>query len=406
MTQPFTFIHCADLHLDSPYKGLYDLPSTVFGDLKVSTFKSYSKLINLAIDQSVDFVLMVGDVFDQQAASLHSLMKWVEGLEELAKHDIKCYVSFGNHDYDLLSKVKLQLPENTFVFKEEKIDTYTFEKKGEFIAEISGFSYQSRAITKNKTKEFPNVKKPDIFQIAMLHGNLESAGEHANYAPFQLSDLKALPFNYWALGHIHKRETLEHDPPVTYPGNIQGRHMKETGEKGCYVVQVTNGNPVVEFHPLQEIQFQEKKVTITDWSSVNELIKQLSEQKEEIRKQIGKSFLRLYVTLKQPPEQLEEIIKIINEQEMDRDDWVWVEKLIFKEHLTYDRERLKQSNPFINELLNELDSTSGMKEDMHDLLSHRVYSKYYSNFHEEEQEEVKDQAEKLILEELIKGESN
>src|SRR5699024_3233290 len=64
MTDSITFIHAADLHLDSPFKGLKKLPADIFNDIKQSTFSALDQLVHHAIVKQVDFVLLVGDLFD------------------------------------------------------------------------------------------------------------------------------------------------------------------------------------------------------------------------------------------------------------------------------------------------------------------------------------------------------
>src|SRR5699024_1847764 len=109
------------------------------------------------------------------------------------------------------------------------------------------------------------------FHIAMLHGAVHGNKGHDPYAPFNLNDLKKKPFDYWALGHIHKREQLSDSPPIIYPGNIQGRHRNETSEKGCYYVQLSHTSTELEFVPLQSILFEEITVDVSTCKTIYDI---------------------------------------------------------------------------------------------------------------------------------------
>src|SRR5699024_7401917 len=125
---------------------------------------------------------------------------------------------------------------------------FTYQKNGQPLVSIYGFSYVNRAVHTNKAKEYDiNDQQQIPFHIAMLHGSVSTNTDHDVYAPFRLSDLTSRDFDYWALGHIHKRQVLHTDPYIVYPGNIQGRNRKETGEKGCYHVTISPEDTTISF---------------------------------------------------------------------------------------------------------------------------------------------------------------
>src|SRR5699024_10608863 len=127
------------------------------------------------------------------------------------------------------------------------------------LAHIHGFSYVTRDVRGNKAQHYTIKDDTVPFNIAMLHGTLHGNHEHDPYAPFRLEDLQREPFDYWALGHIHKRSVVQKKPPIVYPGNIQGRHRKERGRKGCYYVDMNQFETTLEFIPLQQVKIVAKQ---------------------------------------------------------------------------------------------------------------------------------------------------
>jgi DNA repair exonuclease SbcCD nuclease subunit len=108
---------------------------------------------------------------------------------------------------------------------------------------IHGQSFSTPEITDDLAVNYP-PPVPDFFNIGVLHTNLGGISDHANYAPCSLQTLKSKGYQYWALGHVHNRQVLCADPYIVYPGNIQGRHGKEQGEKSCELVTVSDAGAI------------------------------------------------------------------------------------------------------------------------------------------------------------------
>ncbi|GAA0471122.1 DNA repair exonuclease [Alkalibacillus silvisoli] len=402
MNRSVRFLHSADLHLDSPYKGMRNLPDNILKDVKASTFKAFERLIKLAIEEQVDFVLLVGDLFDQESASLKSLVALKEGLVKLEQFDIKVYISFGNHDYQLLNKVDLSFPSNTYVFRSEEVTSFPFEKDGEVLAYIHGFSYENRAVTESKVNEyFPHDQ--NCFQIATLHGSLKTNQEHDQYAPFLLEELKTKPFDYWGLGHIHKREILSHNPYIVYPGNIQSRHIKETGERGCYVVDLSKSQTQLDFHPVHDILFLEEALTLTHCQRFDDLIEALNVYKDQLRNQSGKTWVRLTITVQETLlHYKEELVHLLNEVEVEKEHWIWIQGLNLERVVQYDRKQLKQSNQFVGEVVKLSDEQLGIESYLSDLINNRHFKQQVGSFSASELTDIKQEAEQLVIEKLLK----
>lgn len=232
------FIHAADLHLDSPFLGLqnHTIPRDLWNKIRNSTFTSFERIVNDAIEQNVDFVLLVGDLFDRNDHSVHAETFLVQQLNRLNDHQIPVLISFGNHDYFSGRVNQLGYPENTYVFSNKVATTTLLLKDGQRVA-ISGFSFGSQWIKDPIIQDYPQASDAD-WNIGMLHGSLATLNSpEANYAPFNLNQLQEKGYDYWALGHIHKRQSLNPQKTINYSGNTQGRHINESGEKGYLMVE-------------------------------------------------------------------------------------------------------------------------------------------------------------------------
>lgn len=219
------FIHAADLHLDSPFRGLSDLPAAVKQRVYQAPFTATQRLVDRAIQERVDFVVLVGDLFDRDTQSVQAQLFLRDQLQRLVDTGIGVYLSYGNHDY-LTEQSTLSLPDGVTVFGRE-VTTAEFTTATQQRVAISGFSYDQRWLTTDRVAEFPDRSEVD-FQIGMLHGAVRT-GAQDQYAPFTVAELQAKRYDYWALGHIHQQQALSMTPPIIYAGAIQGRHQNETG---------------------------------------------------------------------------------------------------------------------------------------------------------------------------------
>lgn len=274
-----TFIHTADLHLDTPFSGLSKWDEKRAATLKSANKNSFNNIINICISEKIDFLVVAGDVFDAAEKSLSAQLSFAKGLEMLATNGIRAYVSAGNHDPLTSWSPHIKLPENTVLFDSKKVEKHIYiDANGKPSAEILGISHDTQGVKENLMKLFPGSDS-NIPVIAVLHGNLSGQSEHEPYAPFQAEDMHISGIDYWALGHIHKRQVIRSQyPAAVYPGNPQGRHFGETGEKGCYKVRITNGQPPeLTFLPLATTEFIYKDIDISGIKDFNSLTGKLSE---------------------------------------------------------------------------------------------------------------------------------
>lgn len=269
------FIHAADLHLDSPFNGLQSMPEKYLKEVRESTFQAIAMLVENAIKRQVDFVLISGDIYDSDDRSIRAQAFFRKKMNMLQKHGIEVYLIHGNHDYVTEGAAHLKMPENVHIFG-EKPESKTFQtSEGELVC-LTGFSYHKKWITEKKIEDYPMRKQGADWHIGMLHGYFEGGSEqHAKYAPFTMQDLKRKGYDYWALGHIHKRQILSQHPLICYPGNTQGRNKKESGEKGFLLVELSEAEQKIEFIPTASIEWFNLRINACDVTEINDLFQMI-----------------------------------------------------------------------------------------------------------------------------------
>ena len=273
------FMHLADAHLDSPFQGLSFLPSNEFKNIKQSTQKSFTKAIDTALDRNVDLVLIAGDTFDSAHPSPQSQLFFSREIQRLTDKKIQVVMILGNHDY--LNPDEMLLPQTPY-FKllgsNEEVEEFESKTKEDFPYTVVGFSYQHNHIETDKISEFP--KKGDNFTIGLMHAGTKTTTNYQNvYAPFTTAEIKDLNYNYFALGHIHLRQTLSKDPLIVYSGNLQGRHINEQGSKGVYIgtVDETTKKVSLDFVETAPIIWQMVTLTLDQEISQKDLTRQIVE---------------------------------------------------------------------------------------------------------------------------------
>ena len=254
------FIHCADLHLDRSFEGLYLMNESVDELLEINE-KVLESIVSVAIQEAVDFVLLVGDTFHQNRPSLKTQHQFFTQMSRLEVAHIPVYLSFGNHDYYEEARYWFDFPKNVHLFTEETVQTITGKTKQGVSYCISGFSYQKPWLDESKVAQFP--RRQGTYHIGMYHGDQQ--GEH--YAPFVVQEMKQKGYDYWALGHIHVATTLSTQPPIIYPGTPQGHTQKEKETPGILLVTLTQGEATWEAIPVHQLSWQEITLSLAGVSN-------------------------------------------------------------------------------------------------------------------------------------------
>ena len=241
----FRFIHTADIHLDSPLKGLVGYDGPAVECIRTATRQAFDNLISEAIELKVDFVVIAGDLYDGDWRDYQTGLFFARQMGRLAKASIPAFVLHGNHDAESQITRRLTMPDGVHVFSYRKPETFKLEQLG---VALHGQSFRQRDVTENLVSEYPEPVD-GAFNIGVLHTGMGGMGGHMNYAPCTVGDLVAKGYDYWALGHVHHGVVLHQNPHVVFPGNLQGRHIRETGPKGAYLVSVED-HEIVELRLL------------------------------------------------------------------------------------------------------------------------------------------------------------
>ncbi|MDJ0668703.1 MAG: DNA repair exonuclease [Desulfobacterales bacterium] len=230
----FKFIHTADIHLDSPLHRLEHYEGAPREEIRQASRRAFENLIDLALDESVDFVLIAGDLFDGDWRDYHTGLYFIAQIQRLNAAGIAVFIVSGNHDAAGRMTRSLPYPPNVHVFGHRQPETRTLDH---LKVAVHGQSFAASAIMDNLARRYPEPV-PGYFNIGLLHTSLNGREGHAAYAPCTLTDLEARGYDYWALGHVHQFEQVSRDPLVIFPGCLQGRNIRETGAKGSVLVVV------------------------------------------------------------------------------------------------------------------------------------------------------------------------
>ena len=266
------FIHAADLHIDSPLRGLSRYEGAPLAQLRGATRRALERLVELAIDERVDLVLIAGDLYDRDWPDFHTGLFVREQMVRLARHNIRVFMVQGNHDAQGVITRQLSWPDNVKVFSHRKAETVCLDALG--IA-IHGQSFSDREMPDDLVPGYPPAL-PGYFNIGLLHTSLTGLG-HDTYAPTTLAVLKTRGYDYWALGHIHARQLVCEQPRVVFPGNLQGRHARETGPKGCELVELQGASlREARFVPLDVVRWQQIHIDLKPVQTLADLSQHLT----------------------------------------------------------------------------------------------------------------------------------
>jgi len=275
--KPFSFIHAADLHLGSPFKGVGSKLPAVAETLGAATYDAFSGLVDLCLEKKVDFLLVAGDVFDLSDRSLRAQLTFRDGLARLSDAGIRSFTVLGNHDPWEAWSSRISWPEGAHLFSPDEVETVPVAVNGTPVAAVSGISYRTHRQEEDLSGGF-HADQPGLFQIALLHSNCGDHPDHGAYAPCSLDSLRKAGFDYWALGHVHEKKILETRPHIVYPGCIQGLSIRDTGVRGCFLVSVDADRQTdISFEALDCVRWQSAQIDINGLESLDALDQAITE---------------------------------------------------------------------------------------------------------------------------------
>lgn len=359
------FLHAADLHLDTPFEGISRANRELAERLRDASLAAFDNLVDCALARQVCFVVLAGDIYDGEERGVRAQLRFRRGLERLSEAGIPSFVVHGNHDPVAAgwSAVRGEWPDRVTVFGHTDVGSVDVEVAGEMVATVHGISYATREEPANLALRF-RAGAGNGFQVGILHCNAGSNGDHAPYAPCTLDDLLAAGMDYWALGHIHARQTLRRGQPwVVYPGNTQGRSFKpsECGAKGAYLVEF-DGREVagLEFVPLDSVRFEHVVLDVTGIDDLPGLEQRLVEEAATVAGEAGDRAVVVEATLEGTgvvhgdlarAGAVDELLHVLRDQFEGGAGEVWWDRIQDRTRPVLDIETIRSRGDFSGELL-------------------------------------------------------
>src|SRR5580658_3317530 len=204
----FCFVHAADLHLDTPFEGVRASAPDVAEALADASLAAFDSIVALALSRQAAFLVVAGDVYDGPDRGVRAQLRFHRGLEQLDAAGIRTFVVHGNHDpVDTGWSAVRRWPPGVTIFPSGAVGEERVEVGGETIACVQGISYPRRDVRENLALRFGRPRGGAL-SVGVLHCNVGSTSEHADYSPCTIDDLLTAGISYWALGHVHRHAVL------------------------------------------------------------------------------------------------------------------------------------------------------------------------------------------------------
>jgi DNA repair protein SbcD/Mre11 len=357
------FIHTADLHIDSPLRGLSRYEGAPLERLRGATRRALQRLVDLALDEPVDFVLIAGDLYDRDWQDFHTGLFVREQMVRLGRAGIRVFIVQGNHDARGVITRQIPWPDNVKVFSSRTAESVHLGPLG---VAIHGHSFPDREVPENLALGYP-AAVPGCFNIGLLHTSLTGMNGHDTYAPATLLDLKSRGYDYWALGHVHARQVVCEVPRVVFSGNLQGRHAGETGIKGCELVTVEGALLDSRFVPLDVVRWHRIGIDLQPVQTLDELARRITQSLALAASDAGDVLHAVRVVLTgethlhaieaSQPGTLAAAVQAAAQDVSSAE--VWIEQVKLDLRSPVDRARLGQGSDALGELVRWVDALSG-----------------------------------------------
>jgi DNA repair protein SbcD/Mre11 len=366
----FKFIHAADVHLDSPLRGLEAYPGAPLERLRLATRRAMDNLVRLCIDEQVDFLVIAGDLFDTDCRDFQSALSATAQLQQLGHAGIPVYLILGNHDSHFEQTRRVPWPKNVTLFDHRQPQTVMHPH---LPLALHGMSYPQRSVTENLVPRYP-APQSGCFNLGLLHTNAGGNPDHDAYAPCSVEELVGKGYQYWALGHVHDYQVLHAEPTVVYSGNTQGRHARELGRKGCLLVEVDGqGRTSHAFRETDVLRWFRGEVVLDADDGEDEL---LERARLELARAVGEAAGRLAavrLTVRGRSRIHTQLCRDAYREQMQAHlralagefgDEVWLEKIRFQTLSPIDVQALRAGQDLVGQLLRELAATREQPEQL------------------------------------------
>jgi DNA repair protein SbcD/Mre11 len=208
--------------------------------LRGATRRALENLVRATIDEGAALLLIAGDLYDGSWKDHQTGLYFVSQMRRLREAGVRVALLRGNHDAESEVGKRVVLPDNVKELSTDAPQTLVYEDLG---VAVHGRGFWTRDVRDDLASTYPDPRR-GLFNIGMLHTALSGRPGHEPYAPTTLTTLVERGYDYWALGHVHRHEVLHESPTIVFPGNLQGRHIKETGAKGAYFFEIDQGRLV------------------------------------------------------------------------------------------------------------------------------------------------------------------
>lgn len=355
----FRFLHCADIHLDSPLRGLAAYTGAPVEEVRSATRRAFENLCALAVEEKVDFVVIAGDLYDGDWRDFQTGLFFTQQMARLGRAGIRVYMVLGNHDAAAIITRSLPAQAHVRVLSAKKPEQCAVEGLD---VVIHGQSFATRAVSDDLAALYPQPVA-GCFNIGLLHTALSGRPDHDNYAPCSVEQLINHGYDYWALGHVHAREIVHDGPHIVFPGNLQGRNIRETGAKGATLVSVEDGRiRSVEHRALDVLRWARVSADITGCADHADMLSRLRAPLEAALDQADGRILAARIgftgisaahgRLARDRAMLREEVRAIA---ADLSDALWIEKVELATRPAIDRQALRGRDDSVGELLAGLD---------------------------------------------------
>ncbi len=362
--ESLTFVHAADLHLDTPFKRVDAADQRVRDACVEATFAAYDRIVEVCLERQADFLVIAGDLYNSAERSVRAQSRFRSAAERLAQGSVRVFVASGNHDPSTGGSARLQMPENVHVFSSKAVERVEFPSDEDVRCVLYGRSFGRAKETDNLALGF-RKSDGDPFAIGVLHANVGGNEQYEPYAPCSLEDLRASGMDYWALGHIHQHLVLSTDPPVIYPGSPQGLDPNEAGGHGCVIVTVGSTGARTEFVETGQVTWDRQAVDLTSAVSLDDVLASLRAGCESVRESSGGRPVLLRIDLigrsevhpqLAHAEVFEDLVAEVRAEQLGLEPWVWLDRVRDLTRPAIDLDRVREGADFAGDLVRLADA--------------------------------------------------
>ncbi len=363
----FCFVHAADLHLDSPLQGLERYEGAPVAEVRSATRRALSNLVQLCLEENARFLLLAGDLYDGEWRDYSTGLFFSSQMARLRETNTRVIWLRGNHDAQSKLTRHLSLGEHCKELSTKRPESVRLE---DLDVAVHGQGFAVAQVTDDLTEKYPEPER-GVLNIGLLHTALSGRVGHMPYAPTDVRSLIARGYDYWALGHVHQREVVHVDPYIVFPGNLQGRHVRETGEKGATLVRVEDGAITqVEHRSLDVVRFVQLSVNVEAAQNVSEVAHLTKQALTAALNQAGGRLLATRIQLVGRSKAHSDLTKDIDRtraqlqsvaNDLSAGD-VWVEDVRLRTTLPLDISQLQERDDAIGHLLRALAESTNNPE--------------------------------------------